>query len=203
MTGNARTPPSPSIPAKSLAGRVALSCSREERRLLKPIAILLSLRLIGPRYAPLSRSAHWLAPSVSFCSDPLADIGWTIFQLDALRFTARQELHGIAIDQCYVLQIERHALTGRFQTKKPLQLGNVLDLDSTAQRKDHSGIGRPLNSQHGFLVTIPPRSKRRAICKILKRRRREPRVSRIREIFATLSDVSRSCQRGRTSVRRS
>src|SRR5262250_1924916 len=75
VTGNnGQTPPCPPIPAKSVAEFVALYCSREETGLLKPIALLPSLRLIGPQRAPLDRSAHLLVPSVSFSSDPLADI---------------------------------------------------------------------------------------------------------------------------------
>jgi len=70
----------------------------------------------------------------SFRIDPFANVGWTVFQPDAISFTIRQKLHGIAIDQSYIMQIERYGLAGRFQTEKPLQLHNVLDLDATTQR---------------------------------------------------------------------
>src|SRR5260370_26197967 len=103
--------------------------------------------------ASLGRSALLAAASTTFCIDPLADISWAIPQLDAPRFPARQELHGIAIHQRYVLQIELNGLTDRLQIKKPLQLGNVLDLDVTTQRKDHFLVRRTLNFQHGLLVT--------------------------------------------------
>jgi hypothetical protein len=72
---------------------------------------------------------------------------WTIFQLHALRFAACQKLHRIAVDQRYVSQVERDVLTGRFQTKSPLQLCDVFEVDSATQRKDDSPITRPLNSQ--------------------------------------------------------
>jgi hypothetical protein len=74
-------------------------------------------------------------------------IGWTTFQLDALCFAARQELHSITIDQRCVSQIEGEVLTDCFKTKKSLQLCNDLGVYSTTQRKDHSLIGRPVNSQ--------------------------------------------------------
>jgi hypothetical protein len=91
--------------------------------------------------------------SASLRIDPLADIGWTILQLDTLRFAACKELQGISIDQRYVLQIEREALTDCFQAEEALQLGNILNLYATTQGKDHAPVGRPLDSHHGFLVT--------------------------------------------------
>jgi hypothetical protein len=86
--------------------------------------------------------------SISFGGNPLADIGWTICQLDTFGFAARQEFHGITVDQCYVLQIEHDVLPSRFQTKEPLQLQNVLGLDSATQRKNHCVVTRPLDPKH-------------------------------------------------------
>src|SRR5713101_1604632 len=74
---NAQTPVSPPIPAKSLPEFV-----REDIRPLILIAI-------SPQY-------DFLAATISFRTNPLANIGWTIFQLDAQRRAARQELHGVA-----------------------------------------------------------------------------------------------------------
>jgi len=56
-------------------------------------------------------------PTVSapFGINPLADIGWTILQLDTFHFAVREELQGFAIHQRYVLQIERDALVDYFQ----------------------------------------------------------------------------------------
>jgi hypothetical protein len=89
------------------------------------------------------------APAAPFSINPLADIRRTIFQPDFLRFAARQELHGFAIHQHDFSQIEDDVLSGRLQTEEPLQLVNVLDLDSTAQGKGRSRTRRPLNLQHG------------------------------------------------------
>src|SRR5262245_40563733 len=79
----------------------------------------------------------WMGSALGFFSysrcNPLADVAWTIFQLDTRRFQERQEFHGIAVDKRDVLQIERDLLTDGFHTKDPLQLGKVLGLKSTTQ----------------------------------------------------------------------
>jgi hypothetical protein len=71
-----------------------------------------------------------LPASASFRDDPLPDIGRTTVQPDAFHLAARQETHRIAIDESYVSHVQSDGLAGRLQMKEPLQLGNVLNLDS-------------------------------------------------------------------------
>jgi hypothetical protein len=83
------------------------------------------------------------SPAVSpfFSLNPLPNVGRTVLQLDAARLAMREELHSLSIDKGDVRQIQGQIAIGQLQGKQALQLCNVLDLDSTAQRKDDSSVG--------------------------------------------------------------
>ena len=77
----------------------------------------------------------------------MAYVRWTNIQLHAFRFAPRQKLHGSPIDERNVAQIQHHTLASGLQTQQPLQLDNVLDFNSSNQRKD-STVRRSPNLQH-------------------------------------------------------
>ena len=52
------------------------------------------------------------AVSTSFSLNPLANIEWTILQLDAIRLTMRQELHSFSIYKRDVSQIQDQIVVG-------------------------------------------------------------------------------------------
>jgi hypothetical protein len=76
----------------------------------------------------------------SFSLNPLSNIRRTVLQLDAIRLAMRQEIHSFSIYKCDVRQIQRKIAIGRLQGEQPLQLCNVLELDSAAQGEDDLSI---------------------------------------------------------------
>jgi hypothetical protein len=94
------------------------------------------------------------AVSASFSLNPLANIEWTILQLDAIRFAMRQELHSFSIYKRDVSQIQYQIAVGQLQTEQPLQLSNVFDLDSAAESKDDLSVCRSFDLQHRSISDV-------------------------------------------------
>jgi hypothetical protein len=94
------------------------------------------------------------AVSASFSLYPLANIEWTILQLDAVHFTLRQELHSFSIYKRNVSQIQYQIAVGQFQIEQPLQLSNVFDLDSAAESKDDLSVCRSFDLQHRSISDV-------------------------------------------------
>jgi hypothetical protein len=65
--------------------------------------------------------------------NPLSNIQGTVFELDAIGFTARQKPHSFLADERYVLQIQNNLVIGRLQRKKLLEFPNIFRLNSAAQ----------------------------------------------------------------------
>jgi len=96
----------------------------------------------------LATQVFSLPARVSILANPLAYIGWAVFQPDAVPLTACQKLHGIAIYERHVFQVQSNRTTAFFEAKNSLQLGHVFDLHSTSEAQDHElGPGRSFNPQ--------------------------------------------------------
>src|ERR1700733_14576519 len=95
-------------------------------RLFNPIATLPFLQVV--RVSVL----FFPARPPTFSPKPYTDVRRTILEFDAVRFAIRKKLDGIAVYQCYVLQIQRDMAAGPFQLKEPAQLVDILCFDSTA-----------------------------------------------------------------------
>src|SRR5207248_1089049 len=80
---------------------------------------------------------------------PLADIGRAVHEGGTLRFALRQKLHGLAIHQLDLVQIQHKADPVCFQGEEALQLCHLFPLDAPTKGKDDELPGcRSLNSQH-------------------------------------------------------
>ena len=81
--------------------------------------------------------------------DPLAKVWRAVLQSDAPPFTAHEESDGFAVDQLYVLEVERYQLVPSVLVDQPLQLGNVFGFDVTAEHKpDGAGVDGTLDLEH-------------------------------------------------------
>ena len=69
--------------------------------------------------------------------DPLANVCRAVLQSDARPFTAGEEADGLAVDQPYVLEVERDQLVRSVLVEQPLQLGEVFAFDATAEHDPH------------------------------------------------------------------
>src|SRR5262249_871940 len=80
---------------------------------------------------------------------PLADIGRAAHERDTFCFALRQKLHGLAIHQLDLVQIQHEADPVCFQGEEALQLCHLFPLDAPTEGKDDALPGcRSLNSQH-------------------------------------------------------
>ena len=72
--------------------------------------------------------------------DPLANVRRAVLQSDAGPFTASEEADGLAVDQPYVLEVERDQLVRSALVDQALQLGKVLTFDATAEHNPHVAV---------------------------------------------------------------
>ena len=76
------------------------------------------------------------------------DIDRTVLERGALGLAPCEESHGMPVDEGQILQVQRFPLPC-FGVDDPLQLGDVLDADSTTHGEDHEGAPhRSLDPQH-------------------------------------------------------
>ena len=68
---------------------------------------------------------------------PLANVCRAVLQSDASPFTAREKGNRLAVDQSYVLKVERDQLVRSVLVDQPLQLGEMLAFDATAEDDPH------------------------------------------------------------------
>src|SRR5262249_57877813 len=64
---------------------------------------------------------------------PRANVCRAVLQSDARPFTAGEEADGLAVDQPYILEVQHGQLVRSVLVDQPLQLGEVLALDATAE----------------------------------------------------------------------
>src|SRR5262249_20801288 len=103
-----------------------------------PTIVLIACRLLVLSPPPRSRRIRLL---VFLPGDPLAKVCRAVLQLDAPSFTAGEEFDRFAVGQLYILEIERDHLVRSVLVDQPLQLGEVFELDVTAERDpDMAGV---------------------------------------------------------------
>src|SRR5260370_40471837 len=78
---------------------------------------------------------------VTFSRDPLADVSWTILELDTFRFTSLKKPDRIPIHQGQVFQIQNYFTITSFGSEKCFHLGHLLSAPSTRKSVDHRGDG--------------------------------------------------------------
>src|SRR5206468_465645 len=83
------------------------------------------------------RRARWIHGRVFFPGDPLANVRGAVLQSDACRFTTSEEADGVAVDKPYLLEVERDHVVRSVFVDQPLQLGDVLAFEATAEHKPH------------------------------------------------------------------
>jgi hypothetical protein len=81
-----------------------------------------------------------------FSPNPFTDVCRAIFKLDTIPFANGEKVDPSAVDESDVSQIQGDLAAGVFQFEEPLQLVNVLCLDSTAQNKNDFCVCFPLDS---------------------------------------------------------
>ena len=80
-----------------------------------------------------------MLPRVSFSPDPLADVSWSILELDVGRFTALKKSDLVTIYQGQIFQIQNNLPRGSFGPQKRFHL-QVLFIQSTGKPEDHLSI---------------------------------------------------------------
>jgi hypothetical protein len=90
-------------------------------------------------------------PRASFSPDPLADVSWTILELDAGRFTPLKKPDCVTIYQGQVLQIQNNLPSGSFGSQKRFHLGNVLFIQLTGKPEDHLSVSMTSESSASVL----------------------------------------------------
>src|SRR6266481_8735930 len=93
-----------------------------------------------PLLSTLTPEALLKLPRASFSPDPLADVSWTILELDAGRFTPLKKPDCVTIDQGQVFQIQNNLPGGGFRPQKRFHLGNLLFIQSTGKPEDHLSV---------------------------------------------------------------
>src|SRR5712692_4979787 len=83
-----------------------------------------------------------MPPSIFFSFHPIANIWSTILKPHAIRFTAREKCHYVAIDQAYILQIENDVAVVCFEFKKSPQLGYRRCFDLATQDEHRESPSR-------------------------------------------------------------
>jgi hypothetical protein len=87
-----------------------------------------------------ARGTTQALPRASFSPDPLADVSWTILELDASRFTPLKKPDCVTIDQGQVFQIQDNLPSGSFGPQKRFHLGNLLFIQSTGKPEGHLSV---------------------------------------------------------------
>jgi hypothetical protein len=86
---------------------------------------------------------------VAPCFYPLADVRWRIPDLDTSSLATRKKSHGLPIYKPNLFQIKRNVDAFRFWVEEPLQLQDILRLDSATESEgDEPVLFGSSNLQH-------------------------------------------------------
>jgi hypothetical protein len=84
----------------------------------------------------------------SFFRDPLADVCWTILELNVVGFAASQKTDSVLIHQGKISKVQNDAATIRFRTEQRFQFGLVFSVHSATHCKDHFAVRCPRDLEH-------------------------------------------------------
>jgi hypothetical protein len=128
--------------------------------------------------------------------NPFSNIGGAVLQLDAIRFAVGQERHGFSLYKGDVCQIQGQTAIGLLQREQPLQLSDIIELDSAAEGEDDLSVPRSFDLQHRFSMSLSTLRgweqlghQSQTIEKAMVDCFEVSRSSRIREIFAKQLEI--------------